>query len=138
MERYTQEPGSGRPAPVDLDMSCRPGVPMFPEHPAAYPDVAGKPILSQHPDHRVLVGVEARLSAGGDITPVFGTAVAPRGLSGLIRRVGYRYPEHHAARWLIVMLGDRVDVWEGRIKRHPFRTALVAGALYLALRPRRG
>lgn len=136
MERIFQNPTSGRPRPVDMDPARRPGVPMLPEHPAAYPAVAGKPIAEQHAQHEVLSGVEARINVKADLTPTFGDNLPPRGLSGAIRRLGYKYPEHHAARWLIIMLGDRVDVWEGRIKRHPFRTAAVVAGLYLALRSR--
>ena len=136
MEKVVQNSMAGRPAPVDADPSRRPGVPMLPDNPAAYPSVAGKPISEQHAEHEVLSGVEARINVKADLTPVFGSSVPPKGLSGMIRRLGYKYPEHHAARWLIIMMGDRVDVWESRIKRHPFRTAAVLAGLYLALRPR--
>ena len=44
------------------------------------------------------------------VTPVFGTAQPPRGVSGAIRRLAYqRYSEATAAHWLLLMLGDRVD-----------------------------
>ena len=48
------------------------------------------------------------------LTPVFGTAQPLRGLSGLIRRYAYTYSEARAAHWLLLMLGDRVDVLESR------------------------
>lgn len=136
MERITQNAMGGRPSPVDRDPARRPGVPMMPEQVEAYKDVAGKPIAQQTPGDEVLMGVEARLNVGADLTPVFGDTVAPKGLSGLIRKAAYKYPEHHAARWLTLMLGDRVDVWESRITRHPFRTAAVLAALVIVLRPR--
>jgi hypothetical protein len=50
-------------------------------------------------------------------TPVFGTAQPPRGLSGLVRRAAYRFPEHRTARWALLLAGDRLDVIEHRLGR---------------------
>ena len=51
------------------------------------------------------------------LTPVFGTAQPPRGLSGVIRRFSYaRYSEGRAAHWLLLMLADRVDAIEEHVK----------------------
>ena len=137
MERMFSIPSSGRPLPVDADLSRRPGVPMLTDAPQPYPAVAGKPIEWQERNGtEVLMGVEERINTlnavGAELTPVFGTSVNPRWLSGVIRRRGYSIPEHNAARWLLLMLGDRVDVLESKVARHPFRTlAVVAGLLYL-------
>lgn len=46
---------------------------------------------------------------------VFGTAVPPSGISGMIRRIAYTYSESDYARWLPLMLADRVAVVEGII-----------------------
>ncbi len=44
------------------------------------------------------------------LTPVFGTACPPRGVSGLLRQLAYRkFSEADAAHWLLLMAGDRVD-----------------------------
>src|SRR4051794_13862338 len=44
------------------------------------------------------------------LTPVFGTAQPPRGLSGAIRKLSYaRYSEGRAAHWLLLIAADRVD-----------------------------
>jgi hypothetical protein len=48
-------------------------------------------------------------------TPVFGTAVPPRALSGAVRRLAYRVPEHRATRWALLLAGDRLDVLEHRL-----------------------
>ena len=48
------------------------------------------------------------------LTPVFGTAQPLGGVSGLIRRYAYTYSEGRTAHWLLLMLGDRVDVLESR------------------------
>ena len=118
---------------VDSDPARRPGVPMIPPRPADYPTVGGRPLEQQIPDQEILAGVEARINTGGDLTPVFGTSVPPRLLSGAIRRAAYRIPEHKGTRWLLLMLGDRIDVWEHRIQRHPVATVAVLGALVWGL-----
>jgi hypothetical protein len=47
------------------------------------------------------------------LTPVFGTACPPRGLSGVLRKYSYaKYSEGRAAHWLLLLLADRVDAWE--------------------------
>jgi hypothetical protein len=51
------------------------------------------------------------------LTPVFGTAQPPTGISGAIRRYSYdKYSEGRAAHWLLLMLADRVDAWEHHLK----------------------
>jgi hypothetical protein len=51
------------------------------------------------------------------LTPVFGTAQPPKGLSGVIRRFSYaRYSEGRAAHWLLLLLADRVDAIEEHVK----------------------
>lgn len=47
------------------------------------------------------------------LTPVFGTACPPKGLSGALRRHAYaRYSEGWPAHWLILIAADRVDTIE--------------------------
>src|SRR5512142_2104755 len=76
-----------------------------------------------------------------EATPVFGTAQPARGLSGLVRRAAYRVPEHRAGRWFLLMLGDRIDVLEHRLRRGwvllPAAVALVAGYAIVARAARR-
>ncbi|HEY0638984.1 MAG TPA: hypothetical protein VGD67_15145 [Pseudonocardiaceae bacterium] len=51
------------------------------------------------------------------VTPVFGTACPPKGLSGLLRRRAYaRYSEGRAAHWLMLLAADRVDVAESVLR----------------------
>ena len=119
--------------PADRLPTSRPGVPMY-GHAGEHAAI-GRPALDQQPQTvPVLVGVDV-----GRLTPVFGTAQPPRGLSGLIRRAGYRIPEHKAARWMLLLLGDRVDVWESRLGRHRWKLlagAAVGGLLLRRLRAR--
>ena len=48
-----------------------------------------------------------------DVTAVFGTSTPPSGLSGVIRRIAFRYSESSYGHWLPLMLADRVSVAEG-------------------------
>jgi hypothetical protein len=95
---------------VDLDPKNRPGVPKerfnpggtgahwhFPERqPERWP-------RERSPEHKFL-------------TPVFGTACPPKGLSGAIRRYAYTFSEGRAAHWLLLLGADRVDVVESRVQ----------------------
>jgi hypothetical protein len=48
-----------------------------------------------------------------DVTAVFGTSTPPSGLSGMIRRIAFKYSESSYGHWLPLMLADRVNVVEG-------------------------
>lgn len=50
-------------------------------------------------------------------TPVFGTSCPLRGPSGLVRRWAYRYPEHQAKRWILLLFADRVEATGPRLRR---------------------
>jgi hypothetical protein len=50
-----------------------------------------------------------------NLTAVYGTSRPPKGLSGLIRRLAYKYSESSYGRWLPLILADRVDMVEGVI-----------------------
>ena len=51
------------------------------------------------------------------LTPVFGTTAPLHGVSGVIRRFAYeRFSEARAAHWLLLVLGDRVDVAGSRVR----------------------
>lgn len=95
---------------VDADLSARPGVPMEAEPAQA----AGEP---QRPERQAGAEHHLKRSAIDEPTPVVGTAQPPRGLSGMIRRAAYAIPETRARHWMLLMLGDRVDVMEGRLGR---------------------
>jgi hypothetical protein len=49
------------------------------------------------------------------LSAVFGTSTPPSGLSGMIRRVAFRYSEGSWGHWLPLILADRVNVVEGII-----------------------
>ncbi len=48
-----------------------------------------------------------------NVTSVFGTSTPPSELSGVIRRIAFRYSESSYGHWLPLMLADRVSVVEG-------------------------
>ena len=107
---------------TDRRPSSRPGVPMYGRS-GTHAAITKPPLEQQRADVPVLIGVDV-----GRLTPVFGTMQPPRGLSGLIRRAGYRVPEHKAGRWMLLLLGDRVDVWESRLRRQRGIVLAVAAA----------
>ena len=51
-----------------------------------------------------------------NVTSVFGTSTPPSGLSGVIRRIAFRYSESSYGHWLPLMLADRVSVVEGVLR----------------------
>lgn len=55
--------------------------------------------------------LHARERAG--LTPVFGSAVPPSGLSGALRVRAFRHGEADWRHWALLMLADRVQVVEG-------------------------
>jgi hypothetical protein len=51
------------------------------------------------------------------VTPVFGTAQPPKGVSGAIRKFSYAtYSEGRLGHWLLLILADRVDAWEHHLR----------------------
>jgi hypothetical protein len=111
---------TGRPAAADADPAARPGVPMYKPAGTSAP-IVRPPLDHQEAQVPILIGVEV-----DHLTPVFGTAQPPRGLSGVLRRAAYGIPEHKAGRWMMLLAADRVDVWESRAVRNPWLTGLLA------------
>jgi hypothetical protein len=122
---------TGRPEAADADPSSRPGVPMY-KSSGTSAEIVRPPLDQQQTDVEVLIGRDI-----GRLTPVFGTCQPPRGLSGLLRRAGYKIPEHKAGRWMTLLFADRVDVWESRLRRHPILGALAVAAVIGGARVRR-
>jgi hypothetical protein len=101
-------------APVeaaDLDPSRRPGVPRE-RPPQPWPN-------SRFPPQRMTAEPSAPMHGrpNKQLPPVYGTAVPPRGVSGLIRQAAYRYPDHVPIHWLLLLFADRVDSWGTRTWR---------------------
>ena len=49
------------------------------------------------------------------ITPLFGTPLPPKGLSGVMRRHAFRHSENDLRHWLMLLAADRVDMVEGLV-----------------------
>lgn len=91
---------------ADLDRSKRPAVPM--EHmPPRLDNVHWDVPEAQARTVEVLHSIERP-----GITPVFGTACPPKGLSGKLRRAAFRHSEGRLRHWMMLLLADRVDVVE--------------------------
>jgi hypothetical protein len=91
----------------DLDHANRP----------AYPKERTPPRLEgvhwQHPDQQ-LPSIEVFHSTERpELTPVFGTAAPPSGLSGKLRRFAFRFSENDIRHWLMLLLADRINMIEG-------------------------
>lgn len=50
------------------------------------------------------------------ISSVFGTSVPLSGLSGMLRRLAFRYSESSFGHWFPLIFADRINVWEGCLK----------------------
>jgi hypothetical protein len=94
---------------VDLDPADRPAV----------PKERFNPNTGAHwtmPDFQVPTYEREKSTEHAMVTPVFGTSCPPRGLSGVIRRLAYaKFSEGQSAHWLLLMLGDRIDVIESNL-----------------------
>jgi hypothetical protein len=101
---------------ADLDPADRPSVPKMKYD----PDATGAHWV--FPERQAYDGFREKSIEHEILTPVFGTAVGLKGLSGVIRRYSYdRFSEGRAAHWLLLLGADRVDVLESRV------TALLSG-----------
>jgi hypothetical protein len=95
---------------VDGRREDRPGVPkeQSPPHPM------GNPHWTE-PAHQTS-GIVAVHGVMRPVTPVYGTAIPPSGVSGVVRRLAYRIPDYRASRWMLLILADRIDVLEHNAK----------------------
>jgi hypothetical protein len=96
---------------VDLDPADRPSVPklQFQE------DLTGA--HWEFPERQPEKWPRERSVEHAFLTPVFGTAQPPRGLSGALRKYSYaRYSEGRLAHWMLLVLADRVDAWEHHLR----------------------
>lgn len=64
----------------------------------------------QRPDVEILQSIEHIRQPA-----VVGTSTPPRGVSGMMRRVAFRWSESNWIHWLMLMGADRVDVVEGLV-----------------------
>ena len=95
------------------------GIDADPKNDPTYPmrdrmNVGEDPLSKQRPDNLQPVDEELLKSIERpNVSAVFGTPEPPSGLSGMIRRVAFKYSENEYTHWLPLVLADRVDVVEG-------------------------
>ncbi|MCR5886296.1 hypothetical protein LRS06_00620 [Hymenobacter sp. J193] len=99
-----QIPGWG----VDADPKNDPTYPMRARMNVGQdPDSKHRPTLQQEGPEKL------RSIERPNVSAVYGTTVPPSGLSGMIRRVAFRYSENRYRHWLPLVFADRVNVVEG-------------------------
>jgi hypothetical protein len=118
---------------VDRAPDARPGVPKERLPPQPLPRSHWVTPERQIPRFEVL-----KRSDLPELTPVFGTAPPPHGISGAIRRIAYRIPEYKPGHWMLLLAADRVDAVESdplRLVRRalPFVALALAAGLIVAL-----
>jgi hypothetical protein len=95
---------------VDLDPKDRPAVPKENFNPQ------GTGAHWHFPERQLPRWPRERSPEHRHLTPVFGTACPPKGLSGAVRKYAYRFSEGRLAHWLLLMGADRIDVVESRFQ----------------------
>src|SRR4051794_34959945 len=96
---------------ADLDPKDRPSVPRL----QVDPNLAGA--RWELPEQQPEKWPRERSIEHAFLTPVFGTAQPPKGVSGAIRRFSYRrFSEGRAAHWLLLIAADRVDAVESHLR----------------------
>ena len=93
---------------ADVDPENRPAVPKERTPPRLDGVHWQEPERQRPPPHRIHHSTERP-----GITPVFGTSVAPSGVSGKMRDVAFRYSENDIRHWLILLGADRINMVEG-------------------------
>lgn len=95
---------------ADLDFRNRPGFPMEKTPPHGTGAHWEEP-ERQIPTVKVFHSIEHK-----GLTPVFGTACPPKGLSGSIRDYAYTLSEGRKMHWALLLFADRVDVVESALQ----------------------
>jgi len=110
---------------ADLDERNRPGVPME-RTPPRLEGVHWKEPAQQPRNVPIFHSTERP-----GITPVFGSSVPPRGLSGFIRKRAFGHSENNVRHWMMLLFADRVDAVEGLIEdaAESARGLLASGAV---------
>jgi hypothetical protein len=109
METTVKDPKSIPGWGIDADPKNDPTYPM-----RSRLNVTQDPDSKHRPAHLQPVEVELLKSIERpNVSAVYGEASPPRGLSGWLRRLAFKYSESHYGHWLPLLMADRVDVVEG-------------------------
>lgn len=94
---------------ADLDPQARPAYPKE-RTPPRFINRHWDELEAQRPSVKVFHSTERP-----GLTPVYGTAQPPSGLSGMLRAAAFKQSENDMRHWLMLLLADRVNVVEGVI-----------------------
>jgi hypothetical protein len=108
MEHIVKDPSQIKGWGVDADPNNNPTYPMKHRNNGEHAGYSWERPLQQPITVEVLHSNERP-----DVTSVFGTSTPPSALSGVLRRIAFRYSESSYGHWLPLMLADRVSVVEG-------------------------
>jgi hypothetical protein len=108
MEHIAKDPSQIKGWGVDADPNNDPTYPMKHRNNGEHAGYSWERPLQQPITVEVLHSNERP-----DVTSVFGTSTPPSALSGVLRRIAFRYSESSYGHWLPLMLADRVSVVEG-------------------------
>ena len=108
MEHIAKDPSQIKGWSVDADPNNDPTYPMKHRNNGEHAGYSWERPLQQPITVEVLHSNERP-----DVTSVFGTSTPPSALSGVLRRIAFRYSESSYGHWLPLMLADRVSVVEG-------------------------
>lgn len=106
METRASQPNNPPYRGADESPARRPGSPR---------EAEPHPLPGAHwatPPQQPIEGPEIVTGLRDRKTPVFSTALPPRGLSGAVRRVAHLLPDHRVTHWMLLFLADRIDVVE--------------------------
>lgn len=103
-ERYAHIPGWG----ADLSPTDRPAYPKE-RIPARLPGLHWNEPELQVETVEILRSNER----DGKLTPIFGSSVPPKGMSGMVRRLAFKFSENDLRHWLLLQAADRTNVVEG-------------------------
>lgn len=92
---------------ADLEHANRPAYPME-RMPARLEGVHWHQPAQQPQTVEILQSIERP-----SITPLFGTTLPPSGISGMLRRLAFKYSESDLRHWLLLLFADRVNMVEG-------------------------
>jgi hypothetical protein len=108
MEHTAKDPSQIKGWGVDADPRNDPTYPMKHRNDGEHAGYSWERPPQQPINTEILHSIERP-----NVTSVFGTSTPPSGLSGVIRRIAFRYSESSYGHWLPLMLADRVSVVEG-------------------------
>jgi hypothetical protein len=93
---------------IDADVKNDPTYPIKKRNNAEHGGNSWERPVQQNETVEILKSVERP-----NLSAVYGTSKPPSGLSGIIRRIAYKFSESSYSRWLPLILADRIDMIEG-------------------------